>query len=280
MRRIQRREACLCRCTLSSIKRLAARKEVMVYGYNSFFSELCEERHLEQYVSRLFDNNPHVWGETVRIGRKDFEIENPKKLHSCLAKETTLVIIAPYYELLHRQLCKINSEISIYYYRTKEDRRALRYQFLFKKGKTKNIMLFRSGKNHLPMFDVDDNAKVLYDYMLSHNYQSKYKMVWVVEDNKSFRKLKSASTDVVSYKWEYTRNPLKAIKYAYYLHYAQYCFFTDDCYWMRNHSENQILVSLWHGCGFKARSQKSEPTGSHYDFMTVNSSFYAKENRK
>lgn len=280
MKKIRKQSDHPYRCSVQEIKRLAAYKKIIVYGYNPFFLGLCERKHLERYITRILDNNSHIWGQTKEIYGKKFEIENPENIKKCSGKDSAIVIIAPYFELLYRQLSEINPEMTVFYYRTKEDRLALRYDFLFKKGDTKNIILFRSGKNDLPLFDVTDNAKALYDYMISRNYQNKYKMVWVVKDEEHFRWLKSVHTDVVSYEWEESINPFKAIKYAYYVHYAKYCFFTDDCYWMRNHSENQILVSLWHGCGFKGRWQKTEPTGPHYDYMTVNSKFYAELHRK
>ena len=111
--------------------------------------------------------------------------------------------------------------------------------------------------------------------MIAHGYHHRYKMVWVVKNTSDFKELKSRHTDVISYEWEKTKNPFRAIRYLRYIQYAKYCFFTDACYWLRNHSEDQILVSLWHGCGFKARSRQSEPTGPHYNYMTVNSDFYA-----
>ena len=260
------------------IKKLARTKNVIVYGCNTHFEKICEKYQIDKYIENiLLDNNLHIWNQKKSFGNKEFLISSPEYIKKLDTKQYAVVIIAPYFEQLFRQLQLINESITIYYVLLEEDRLALRFNWLFTKNKVKNIMVFRSGRDNSEYFDFDDNAKVFFEYLVEKGYNDKFKMVWVVKNPNDYSDLKKIkNTDVVSYEWEYTKNICNAIKFAYYMHYAKYCFFTDTCYWMRNHSPKQLLVSLWHGCGFKDRHSKTEPTGVHYDYMTVTSPMYAK----
>lgn len=265
------------RISAQKIKIFSKTKKIIVYGYNNAFSSLCDKYNIEEYVEYIIDNNPHIWNKKKKVKNRELLVYSPDCIKELSNKDYVVIIVAPYFEQLFEHLHVINNKLPIYYIRIDEDKLALRFEHLFVKNKTKNIILFRSGKDNLTAFDFDDNAKVFYEYLLKKGYNNKFKMVWVVKNPDDYIQLKNIkNVDVVSYEWEYSKNIIKAIKYAYYIHYAKYCFFTDSCYWMRNHSKNQILVSLWHGCGFKDRHAKTEPTGVHYNYMTVNSPMYAK----
>lgn len=256
---------------------LSKNKKIVAYGANEFFCNLCDEFGIEKNVEFVIDNNNYIWETEQKFGNSSLKIFNPDVIKDLSFSEYVIVIFAPYYQMIYEQLNESNGKISIYAIISKADQISQKYSTKLKKDSLDNVILFRSGKTGLQRWDVSDNAKVFFDYLVDNGYNKKYKLVWIVHNVDEYQWLKSIqNVDVISIYWELTEVDELATKYYNYILNAKYCFFTDDCFFMRNRSKNQVLISLWHGCGFKARNSKTEPTGTHYDYMTVNSDLYAK----
>lgn len=68
------------------------------------------------------------------------------------------------------------------------------------------MIVFRSGMGtweHVAGMDFTENARALFEYMLSQNYNHKYEMVWLVKYPERYRNIEQNNANVhfVSYDW-------------------------------------------------------------------------------
>ena len=98
--------------------------------------------------------------------------------------------------------------------------------------KDKNLVFFYSN------LGFRDNVKALYDYMILHNLNKRYKIVLSLNDPGEVKKIPEGVTVV---------NNNEGIKYFL---KAKYVFFCFGKYPIKP-SDNQIVVNLWHGIPLK-----------------------------
>lgn len=115
-----------------------------------------------------------------------------------------------------------------------------------------NRIVFESKPN------FSDNARALYDYLCEEGYNTKYEIIWLVNDDpKKYEKYKKENVKFVRAKGKYSaRRTLDALKAIY---TAKYVIFTHSLH--EKHSinrEKQLYINLWHGCGYKAAKGGSE----------------------
>lgn len=97
--------------------------------------------------------------------------------------------------------------------------------------------------------DFTDNARALFEYIVKNHYNEKYEIIWMVSDKKSFRKHKYKNVKFVTAENKYGWSSISAF---YYGNTAKYFFYTNHSADLnRFHSNGQITVNLWHGCGYK-----------------------------
>lgn len=145
-----------------------------------------------------------------------------------------------------------------------------------------NIIVFRSGpheNSYVPGMDYADNARALFEYMLSAHMDNEYELVWLVknpaeyltvsnneyvaedgsvlslssqqlERNKAFA---NRNVRFIAYDWATTDDSLKREKYYRVMCLAKYVFLTDAYGFAGACREDQTRIQLWHGCGFKTR---------------------------
>lgn len=272
------------KCTVRRLKNIAKKKRLIFYGYTQWLNMICNQKGILDSAELIIDDNPYLWGAKVDLSGKSFIVRNPREIIQFLSDDSIIVITAPYQENLYHNLIKILAGRSseILYCPSIQDRLLTRYRWIFKKMKLKDIIVFRSGLNKYSQpWEYADNARALFEYMLDNGLNEKYKLVWAVKYPKDFKNLtRNKNVKVISYDWEVTANIFLALYYQYYIYRAKYFFFTETCTWLRYSRKEQTLVNLWHGCGIKGRKAKTEPTGTHYDYMTVNSPLYAEIHAK
>ncbi|WP_018305802.1 CDP-glycerol glycerophosphotransferase family protein [Desulfitobacterium hafniense] len=266
--------------TLKQLTSMRPKKPWIIYGCNEWSKQVLTEAGIVSEVAYLIDENSYLWGTLQQIGENEFRIDSPKLLATLDVFDYHILIAAAYHELLYENLQKIlgaDKPLQIYYCQADEDIKLSRFKPLFTKFKVKNRIVFRSGPERGgDYWDYADNARALFEYMTENQYNDKYELIWAVEDVSKYRYLeKIKNVKVISYRDAQANNLLKAFVYQYYLYTAKFFLFTETCIWLRFHRKDQILINLWHGCGFKNRKSKTEPTGPHYDFMTVTSQMYA-----
>ena len=121
-----------------------------------------------------------------------------------------------------------------------------------KKKRLKNIFVFYS----LP--DFSDNAKELYNYYINNNDYKDYKFIWMVSKPKKFKKQKMQRTIFIKDVSKlHTGKTLKALWYTTIsktMFYTHMCPLTSLKKYKRN---GQLVINLWHGCGYKKIESKT-----------------------
>ncbi len=122
------------------------------------------------------------------------------------------------------------------------------------------IYIFRKFSliNELIVFesegDYTDNSQALYQYMLDHGYLKKYKVVWLVDNIKNFRKKKQFENTWFCCKQLGSLH----IDTSYYLARCQYYIYDHNN--LLEHIKKrtgQRIICLWHGGPFKAGTRNS-----------------------
>lgn len=111
----------------------------------------------------------------------------------------------------------------------------------FTKTNNKYILIETEG-------DFCDNGRALYEYMIEHNYNKKYHIIWIVTSPKNYKKNAPTNVKFISR----TKNGIIAKWQFYkYINKVKYFFFTHP-YWLDKWKEDQTVINLWHGTPLKA----------------------------
>ncbi len=122
--------------------------------------------------------------------------------------------------------------------------------------------------------DFSDNARALYEYMVSQIYSDNWTYVWLVK--RDFITPKRKNTLFISepqgiLSWSY-------FKYLYHLFTAKYLFCTHS-HFVEANPKRQVSVCLWHGtmlkriCAMNER-EKNQPKKDQYRYFVSPSVFY------
>lgn len=135
-----------------------------------------------------------------------------------------------------------------------------------KKNKLKNIYVFYS----LP--DFSDNAKELYNYYMNNKEYNNYKFIWLVSEPKKFKNIKKSRTKFIKDKSKFHSG--KTLKTLWYTSIAKIMFYTHMCpiaSLKKYKRKNQLVVNLWHGCGYKKIENKTlkRRTEVLFDYVLV-----------
>lgn len=111
----------------------------------------------------------------------------------------------------------------------------------------KSIVVFKSNP------DYSDNARALAEYMIDKGYTKKYKIYFDVKNAKEY-KCKNGAITFISSRAKYGRYKLSSIRLLF---TAGYLMSTHEMIIIRRVArKGQLLVRLWHGCGYKDRSNQ------------------------
>lgn len=119
--------------------------------------------------------------------------------------------------------------------------------------------------------DLSDNAYALYDYMLQNGYLEKYRIVWLVDNVKKAKKNSFPNTDYVK-------------KYPYVVSYKRSRYLATCKWYIYDHCnvlskirkrEEQTVVYLSHGWGYKAPKGEEDKVKTHYDYLVATGSLAA-----
>lgn len=252
-------------------------QKFVCFGVGGKLKKCCESVRLEHNISYLTDNNEDKWGKETELVDSMVMVSNPQ---SYVYDEHDMILITTTYQFQVfsqiQQYPEWNKHKIAYYCPSVVDSNYIKCNRLVKYFKIQKKIALRSGMDkYVPGFDFSDNAKAIYDYLLTNGYNDDYKIVWFVHNPDEYKQ-NVKNVKFVSYDWEKTGSFGHKLKYFYHLLTSKYLFFTDSHFWLRYCRPGQVRVNLWHGCGFKDRKTKSGPTGQNYDYMTVTSKMYAK----
>lgn len=96
--------------------------------------------------------------------------------------------------------------------------------------------------------DFWDNARALYEYMLKNGYGQKYKLIWFVSDPNKLTQYKNSDVKFITFPYH---NKKEEMIFTYYKNKAKYFFFTHPGGWIVPWKNDQTVINLSHGCGFK-----------------------------
>jgi len=260
-------------------------KPVCIVGYQeSYLEELCDDYDILQQIVAAVDNPGRRQGVHSFRG-KEIEVVEYGKVF--LLPEESVFIIAndfpresmKYLEAAYRALDIIPPE-RVYFFVGKEIAHEMDIRRDYEAVSLKNIILFWSGPyEEIPIPDAEfgDNARALFEYMLSIGLNNEYELVWLVSQPERYA---NKYKDIKNVKFLPSHNILSydnETQMAYYeaLCLAKYIFTTDGYGFARNARPDQIRVQLWHGQGFKRRVNRTR-CEHRYEYMTVSSEMYAR----
>jgi len=124
-----------------------------------------------------------------------------------------------------------------------------------------NYIVFESSP------DLSDNAYALYDYMKKNGILSKYKTIWLVDNPENYKN--TESTLYLQKGW----GNLAIRTYAL-IAVSKYYICDHNCL-ISKKRDNQMVLYLSHGIGFKANKGKSN-LADNYSFITTHGSMSTK----
>ena len=137
----------------------------------------------------------------------------------------------------------------------------------------KNIILFNSKP------DYSDNAKALYCHMVDNNPKGKYKYVWLVNNDIKY----SNNPDTIFINKNSKHHKGITLKAIYYISISKEIYFTHRSP-LKNQKakKQQIVINLWHGCGYKAKEEnkKTYLDDNYFDYVLVPGKIFIKNKSK
>lgn len=106
--------------------------------------------------------------------------------------------------------------------------------------------------------DFCDNGRALFEYLVAQGYDVKYKLVWIVSDERKFLDRQTKNVRFVF---------RRSIRGQYYIQRARYFFFTHP-YWLTSWKKSQTVIGLWHGIPLKGAGNDLHQT---FDYLCVSS---------
>lgn len=270
-------------------------KCVVLFEKSLSYLEEIEKEHtlLFNKIEKIIDTNPR-YQVPICIGNKQIEVCSEKEIPNVNWDNHVLVITSDYHieafnrlkEIFSDCLCGNEPEL-IYFYASDETSIELDYRAKYKDSHLSNIVLFRSGPHasqYVEGMDFSDNARALFEYCLEAKINEKYELVWLVKDARNFTEQKSKyyhyyydykNVSFISYDWATSDNKQERDEYYRVLCLAKVIFMTDAYGFCRNARADQIRVQLWHGCGFKTRTN-FVPCENRYEYNIVIGNVYKK----
>ena len=129
-----------------------------------------------------------------------------------------------------------------------------------------DLILFTSSE------DYSGNPRALFQYMIEHGYNKRYKMVWLFEDVNNKKDFNIPNVSSVCMYTDSSRNQRTAAAQKAALT-ARYLFYSHNLNWVRNFRKEQTYIDLWHGCGYKGEL-KRDKTRVYYDYLMVTGKKY------
>lgn len=260
-------------------EKFKSRKICLVEKAVSYLDELSAAFDILPNIIAIVDENPRKQGSFWYKGIQ-MTVYSPDYIQKLDFEETIILITSDYYREYLSKLEKLLPEKvkQIYVFFNFETRTELAYRNQYKDAELQNIIVFRSGPHNLEYvrgMDFSDNAKALFEYMLSIELNKKYELIWYVKSPEEYAEYETYDhVSFLSYDASVSSKIAERNEYYRALCLARFIFFTDAYGFVRNSREDQIRIQLWHGCGFKGRIN-STPCEKRYEYMTVTSRMYA-----
>ena len=110
--------------------------------------------------------------------------------------------------------------------------------------------------------DFSDNARTLYEYMISNNFSQKYKLIWII--NEPDKSITYSGFDKIEWCPIKSYNLKEIIRFSKLNMTAKYKFSTHG--YLRKERKNQITVNLWHGA-IPIKAGPKKKINKYFDFQ-------------
>lgn len=263
---------------------LNSNSKIWLINFSEYYlNELCIKWDILDKIAGCWDDVP------FRQGQKEFKgnsitVTNYDYVDGM--EDNIILLILDSYPNGRFDLFKKRSEISdhfneIYYFSDDEMETELQYKDKYIAFPLEDIIVFRSGagsSRYIPGADFGDNARALFEYMLSEGYDKFYKLVWIVKNPENYKEnYEDRRVEFISYDDAVCGDEVVRDNYYKNLFLAKYIFFTDSAVFCKNSRKDQVRVQLWHGCGLKSLRKTLVGCDEYkYEYMTVISKLYAK----
>lgn len=268
--------------TSDDVSKLSKKKIYCYEKSDSYLRELLGKYDLLGNIAVIIDDFKRNQG-SFGLNGKEIEVVGTEYMESVDLTNSVILITSDYYREAYEQLCQIRNVVDsldvIYYFANRETEIEFEYREKYANRELEDIIVFRSGphsSSYVPGMDFSDNARALFEYMLSEKYNEKYELVWMVKHPEEFSRYSQyENVKFVSFDWSMSDDLAERDEYYRVLCLAKYFFFTDAYGFARNCRADQIRVQLWHGCGFKTRVNFVR-CEKRYEYTTVISDLYAR----
>lgn len=166
-----------------------------IYCYErsaSHLTGLCNTYGIGNQIFRIIDDSIRQQGAFSLNGREIPVIGSGDLVQEDFS-DSMVIITSDYHRETYEKLCQVPSICKtldrIYYFADQETEIEAAYREQYKDQDLENIILFRSGphrSSYVHGMDFSDNARALFEYMLCHNYNKKYCLVWMVKNPDEF----------------------------------------------------------------------------------------------
>ena len=265
-------------------------KPVILVEYSKKYIDELSEKYpdISDAIEFIIDDKLCEQCE-IMLGKKMVPVYNFEYLSSIKSDDYDYLIASDYefeiYDKIHFQK---NRSYTVYFFYDEETAIALAYRKKYELKPLENIIIFRSGphaNSYVKGMDFADNARALFEYMISKEYNKKYELVWFVKNPEDFNDLNGVSygeienVKFISLKDATSDDINKQEEYYRVLFLAKYIFMTDAYGFAKNCRKEQIRIQLWHGCGFKTRVNFAS-CEKRYEYNIVISDLYKKIHQK
>lgn len=277
------------------------RKRIYIYEKNeSYFRELYQKYPcIFENIVGIIDTSLRNLGQ-YRFGQYSWDVTDMNCLNDFNSDTDVILICSDYFDesfdYIKNKIYEVNEidhleNFKIYFFSNRETDIDLSYRQYYASYSLDNIILFRSGPHaasYINGMDFSDNARALFEYMLSNHYNDKYELVWLVKNPDDFTQPAGKyyrytrdyrNVSFIGYDWADSEDMDKRDEYYRVLCLAKYIFFTDAYGFARNSRKDQVRVQLWHGCGFKTRVNFVR-CEKRYEYTTVISDLYSDIHRE
>lgn len=285
--------------SVENIKDIIGKKIIVVEESMSYFNEILECLPVDiDQISFVVDDYVRNQGSIELMGRT-IDVK-PMQVLQTMGSDYVIVITSDYYLEIYDKICSMRDSVGnniIYYFADRETEIESLYRERYAKEKLRDIIVFRSGPHssqYVYGCDFADNARAMFEYLLLNGYTRKYELVWIVKEPLAMRKyflqcyaermiaaknkgiyINLDKVTFVSFDWTVTDDVIHRDEYYRVLCLAKILFCTDAYGFMRNCRPDQVRVQLWHGCGFKTRTNFVS-CEKRYEFNTVIGKRYKK----
>lgn len=218
--------------------------------------------------------------QTVEVAEKVFELKTLSQVRSLDKENDVLIIMYEYEKEAYEKIQNIcgNNQPDIFWFPDKALEVELEYRTKFVDNESEKLILFKSSsRQYVYGEDFNDNARALFEYMISAGYNKKWKLVWLVFEPNSpdyARWKQIENVEFLGADDKKSEDVEKRDRYYTYICLAKYVFVTDDESFFRRRRNDQTLIQLWHGDGVKGRT-RFRIMEKRFEYMVCTSHFFA-----